>query len=344
MPRAHRGRRPDAQRCAAVRCRATSSSIAWRSPARARSSSENVDSGSRSRVIEGPSILFRPAVDVTNARSDVSGFRRPYVLDECTAQPAREANMFRFVLVGVAALALATPAAAAPCRDIPTVWTLSSTFVDSTTSSRIYSDGASYTDGGKGVSATIKLCSGTNDAVLVVTSGRSIMFNLGDAFLGPGSTAAPAWTSGAAFASPFGNVKSCGGSPCTLLNVRNILDSGAPPRNAYYKLYTRLDSALVAPDKKSYHLPLHNPDTCTDAVACDSNDGLTNSPFVNARVVVEHFPASESVQEYWLVYPESPSDAGSMSPSPQNGALLSNDRTINYGQFSLPFYFVISVK
>ena len=255
--------------------------------------------------------------------------------------------MLRAVFLATAAtLAIASHATAAPCRDIPTVWTLNGTFGTTTTATRIYSDGASYSDGSEGVSATIKLCSGTNDAVLIVGGGRTILFNFGGAFLAAGSTAAPVWTSGA-FASPPPKVRNCGGSPCTILNIRNILDSGAGPRNQYYLLHTRLDSALVAPDKASYHLQMHNRSTCPN-VACDSNDDLTNFPNSNARVIVEHYPSSDSIdecsfKECWLVYPETSTPPGSMSPS-QNAVLMSNDRTINFGQFSMPFSFTIIVK
>ena len=252
--------------------------------------------------------------------------------------------MFRTTFLSIAAtLAIVAPAAAAPCKNIPTIWTMSSTFIDNSTASRIYGDGTPYTDGARGVSATIKICSGTHDAVLIVDSGRTILFNFGGAFLGASSTAPPAWTSGAPFASTPTNVRTCAGSPCTLLNIRNILDSGDAPRNQYYVLYTRLSSALVGPDGISYHLFMHNPATCP-GVACNPDDGSTNSPALNARVVVEHFPANGSSHEYWLVYPETPTLPGSMSPSPENGALMSNDRTINYGQFSMPFLFRIEVK
>ena len=172
--------------------------------------------------------------------------------------------MFRAIFLGTAAtLAIATQAAAAPCKDIPTVWTMSSTFIDNTTASRIYSDGSSYTDGSQSVWATIKVCSGTYDAVLIVAanSARKIMFNFVGALLGASSTAPPTWTAGAPFASPapVANPKECAGSPCTLLNIRNILDSGSAPRNQYYVLYTRLASGWLRRTRPAITFPCTTP-------------------------------------------------------------------------------------
>jgi hypothetical protein len=213
------------------------------------------------------------------------------------------------------------------CSNISTTWTLSSTFVDGTTATRIYSDGASY-------SGSINSCS-TSDAVLNISgnSGRVVMFNFAGNLLGYSYSAPPAWT-GAPFGSGRGQ---CGGSPCTTVNIRNILDSGAAPRNQYYLLYTRLTTAVHAPDGKDYHLRMENPNT----THVFPNDATANSPFVNARVIVEHFPASGSQKEYWLVYPELPTSTNSLSPSPENGVLLSGDSTVNFGQYSMPFLFTI---
>jgi len=209
-------------------------------------------------------------------------------------------------------------AKAGPCQEISTVWTLSSVYVDGTTASRIYGDGlGTYVDG-SGATARIRSCS-TDDAVLLMGS-RQLAFNFQGAFL---SGQPPAWTTGPAFVSTPPKVHNCSGSPCTLLNIGNILASGGAPRNQAYRLYTTLESAFIAPDGARYHLDMKSP-----------TDG-------NARVVVDHYPASGNVKESWLVYPE---PVGVDSPSPQNGTLFSDDRSIDYGQFSMPFYINISVK
>jgi hypothetical protein len=228
-------------------------------------------------------------------------------------------SAFAAALGALLLVMIGAPAAkGAPCQEVSTVWTLSSTYVDGTTASRIYGDGlGSYVDG-SGVTARIKSCS-TDDAVLTMGS-RQLMFNFQGALL---SGQPPALTSAGPFASTPPKVKNCGGSPCTLLNIGNVLGSGAAPRDQYYRLYTTLQSAFIAPDSNRYHLDMSNP---TDA---------------NARVVVEHYPATGSVKESWVVYPETVSAS---SPSPQSGSLLSDDRSVDWGQFSVPFYLHISVK
>jgi hypothetical protein len=67
---------------------------------------------------------------------------------------------------------------------------------------------------------------------------------------------------------------------------------------------------------------MHNP--ATSDVASNSNDALVDSPCQNARVLVEHFPATPTAKEYGVVYPERP--------------------LANQGQFSVPFSFTIAVR
>src|SRR5262245_19566447 len=116
-------------------------------------------------------------------------------------------------------LSLTRPASAAPCKDIPTVWTLGGIqVVDGVqTATRIYSDGQPYADSAaSGVGAAIKICSGTYDAVLQVGGGRPILFNFSGAnLLDSTYPPPPAWTANGPFASPPPNFH-CPGSPCTL--------------------------------------------------------------------------------------------------------------------------------
>jgi hypothetical protein len=127
-----------------------------------------------------------------------------------------------------------------------------------------------------------------------------------------------------------------------LLNIRNILDGGNAPRDQYCKLYTKLVSGFVAPDQQGYSLRMESMDPLTSGVAPTPNDPTANSPYPNARVVVEHYPASQTQKETWVVYPELPTSGGSQSPSPENGVLLGN--SVNYGQFTMPFYFTIEAQ
>jgi len=249
------------------------------------------------------------------------------------------------VVLSITRPALAGP----PCKDISTVWTLGGIqVVDGVqTATRIYSDGQTYADGQSGVIAHV-FCSNTYDAVLQVGSGRTILFNLAGAnLLDPSYPPPPSWTANGPFASPPSPNFHCSGSPCTLLNIRNILDFGSAPRTQYYKLYTRLGSGFVAPDKNNYHLLMHN--AATSNVASNTNDGFVNAPYQNARVVVEHYPAGQGPQECgakecWIVEPETPLANGSLSPSAENASLLSKDQSVNYGQFGIPFHLTIAVK
>jgi hypothetical protein len=251
-----------------------------------------------------------------------------------------EADMYRKVVLGLLlALSIGTEVFAAPhCSNISTVWTLNSTFVDGITGTRIYSDGATYVDGSRGVSASIKC--GTDDAVLIVGGTRKVMFNFAGAFLGTSGSNPPDWTNVGAFASTPPGVNNCGGSPCNVLNIRNILNNGNVDRSSYYKLYTKLVSGFVAPDLQGYSLRMENPSTSD--VATGPSDLTANSPYLNARVVVEHYPAASTQKEYWLVYPELPTPT--QIPSAEVAVLFGKGATVNYGQFTMPFYFIIEAQ
>jgi len=248
----------------------------------------------------------------------------------------------RLAVAGFLVLGATAAARAGKCTEISTVWTLFSSYVNNASSSRIYDDGlGSYVDGSQGVTARIRSCS-TNDAVLM-TGDRHVTFNFADGFLGAGNVAAPDWTNGPAFASTPSTLRGgCHGSPCTVLNVGNVLAGGTAPRNQYYVLFTRGGASFVAPDNINYRLWMRNPHAGTT----DEADAFVNSPYDNARVVVEHYPANymgQASKEYWLAYPETLNEH---SPSPQNGTLLTMEYppANNYGQFSMPFYFRIDVK
>ncbi len=246
-----------------------------------------------------------------------------------------------FLAITLALFASAQTMPGQPCHDISTVWTLSSTYVDGIAGSAIYSDGlGSYINGQQGVSAVIHTCGThpTYDATLIPSGAktpRRILFNFGR-FLGTSFSSPPPWTSSGAFAStPVVN------GPLPVVNIRNILDFGTVDRSQPYTLYTRLASGFQAPDGNNYHLRMANPNT--SGVAPTPNDATANTPYVDAQVVVQHFPATATQKEYWLVYPETQTQ-GNPSSAAQVGVLLSWDATVNYGQFSMPFYFIISVK
>ncbi len=105
-------------------------------------------------------------------------------------------------LAFAAVLTVSAPAAdaAGACKNVNPglVWTIQPTYIDNTTPTAIYSDGAngsnpSYVDGVDGVEAVINVCSSTDDATLnLSTSTRLIGINL-SAKLARTATS-PIWT------------------------------------------------------------------------------------------------------------------------------------------------------
>lgn len=73
-----------------------------------------------------------------------------------------------------ATLAVAGPHPGNCSLNVPLRWTVNTTYVDGITPSAITGDGSSYGDGQAGVSAIINVCSGTNDAVLLLSSPRAL--------------------------------------------------------------------------------------------------------------------------------------------------------------------------
>src|SRR5215475_7545550 len=72
-----------------------------------------------------------------------------------------------FVIAALAPLLPFRASGAGSCNlDAPLVWTINPTYVDGITATLISGDGSPYINGQSGVSATIKVCEGTNDAVL----------------------------------------------------------------------------------------------------------------------------------------------------------------------------------
>jgi hypothetical protein len=84
--------------------------------------------------------------------------------------------------------------------------------------------------------------------------------------------------------------------------------------------------------------------------------GGTNSPYPNSLIVVRHCPAGANTatcpnitHETWFVYPDPNPTASGVGqtglPIAQVGALLvtSKGALINAGEFSMPFFFTISL-
>ncbi|HKE21418.1 MAG TPA: hypothetical protein VKB88_03450 [Bryobacteraceae bacterium] len=248
---------------------------------------------------------------------------------------------FRF-LISCGLLALPVVAAGhGSCNlDVPLEWTIASTYVDGTTPNLIGSDGSPYLNGQSGVAATIKVCDGTNDAVLQLESiARSFSVSFTRALATNGNT--PSWASGSV-------------SGQGILNIRNItfVPSGGT-RADEYTFTTRMGSQL--PVKGSWNFRMWNPST--QAVSgVDNWVTAANTPLTDSLVNVHHCPAQSTaaagpcagiVHETWFVS----ADAAGTGTSTQTGLPLTqvgglqNTQTsqpVIAGQFSVPFSFTIS--
>jgi hypothetical protein len=196
-----------------------------------------------------------------------------------------------------------------------------------------------YVDGQSGVSAVLKICEGTNDAVLQLSStARSFSVS----FTRPLATNSktPSWASGTV-------------SGQGILNIRNItfVPSGHT-RADEYDFTARMGSQL--PVKGVWNVRMWA--TSTDAsTSVDSWVTAANRPYNASLVNVHHCPANSTattgpcagiVHETWLVS----ADPGGTGLSGQTGlpltqvGRLQNTQTqvVNAGQFSIPFSFVIS--
>jgi hypothetical protein len=237
----------------------------------------------------------------------------------------------------VALLATVRPASAAKCQDIPLRVTIYTQALDESTNTwltaAILPDGnGQYTDG-VNVSAAIKVCSGTYDAVLNVGGSRSRTFILAFPTPIPGSiidpTAPPAWVPGTYAVSGAER----------WINVRNLTFSkqpfatmagttfGIPGDKATYRLGFKGQSATLpnAPN-------LHDPD----------NTSGDNIPFASSPVVVyPNYPVvcGTGSMPTWLVRATGPNSPDTQL---QVGTLHKKASTpqsteVHEGQYSMPF-------
>jgi hypothetical protein len=243
---------------------------------------------------------------------------------------------FAVFLLGAAGLApLYGAKPGGGCQDLSTQWTLNEKYVDGITDNGIRADAlGSYSNGQAGVTATIKICEQTYDAVLMAGSSRQLTFDFGQNLSKNSNT--PSWATGP--------VMGTGG----VLNIRNI--TYVPPqsdRTQEYAFTTWMGSNV--PVRGTWNFRMWNP--TTDAVAGDPTNpyvAAANSPDTDAPVNAYHCPVSVNnpspslmcagvTLETWFVWP--------LGSGPWVGGLMNTQKSapVNGGQFSMPFYFVISV-
>ena len=110
------------------------------------------------------------------------------------------------------------------------------------------------------------------------------MFNFQGAWL---NGQPPAWTNDGSFGSTPPKVHNCGGSPCTLLNIGNILASGTAPRNqGYLAVWNVADGKLIAAADVATG-PIYSFDLAADGVSALIGCGPKNrtAPESDAYIV-----------------------------------------------------------
>lgn len=272
-------------------------------------------------------------------------------------------NRAVFVLFCAAA---ALPAYAGKCTETQIAWTIYSSYTNPATgqpaASGITGDGARTDSSGNSVylpasgpvQVTSKIfdCAGASapsyDAVLNIFKGRSFNVSLGSPLDNVYSTVPPTFS----FFNQIG-----------LVNVSDIKwcqNHGFPNGCTFY---TALTTQLTGPDGKTYHLRMENPGPGVPVTSW-SFDTTANCAYATSPVQVVFTPASmhPSGKDTYVVTPvlQGTNTAGVWSAPPQSagcpsatleagtwpagvGALILGDtgNSRNYGQYDVPFKFVI---
>jgi hypothetical protein len=240
-------------------------------------------------------------------------------------------NSAQSLLLAFLAASAASAQKPGSCVNPSIQWTINPTYIDGTTNA-VQSDGATYIDGQPGVSAVVHVCSGTYDAILLLSKGRTLSTSFSKLLASNSNT--PSWALN-------GSTQSQTGS--TIHNLFYV-PSGAD-RNQEYTFTTRGGAgfSMVNPSPDA-------PSSVPNLVA------IGNTPYPDSLVVVHHCPANTNTStcpnithETWFVYPDpNPTASGTGQtglPITQVGALIvsSHGTNVNGGEFSFPFYFTISL-
>jgi hypothetical protein len=225
--------------------------------------------------------------------------------------------------------------------DVPLQWTINPIYIDGVTNDLVLGDGGGpYVNGQSGIQATIKVCDGTNDAVMQFGSKLRSFSVLFTKPLATNSTT-PAWASGSV-------------SGQGVLNIRNIVfvPSGYT-RAQEYTFTTRMGALL--PVKGTWNFRMWN---ASNQASPTSGAELAeaNTPYAASLVYAHHCPANSTattgqcvgiVHETWFVYADTAGTGVSSQtglPLTQVGGLEDSQTPspVNAGQFSIPFSFAIS--
>jgi hypothetical protein len=240
------------------------------------------------------------------------------------------------LIAGVAAAMLALSAKmvarASSCTDIPVRATLyTNAVVDPATGATVPS--ALLSDGGGEYSASIKTCSGTNDAVVNVTSTkRTFTYVFPGPISGSVIQAVPTWVPGTVSASGW-------------INVRNITYNH-PSQMAFT---THMGSTFSAGSKATYRLGFDPFQVdAPDLHSGDTNASIDNTPYgTSPAVVYPTYPAvcGPGSMPTWLVRGTTTvtingqpiTEVATLHLMPTNP----NGSQTHEGQYSLPFEMLI---
>ncbi len=230
---------------------------------------------------------------------------------------------------------------AGKCTDIPIQWEIKTLYVDNTPNA-IQGDGSPYVNGQAGVGSIIYVCSGTFDAILSLSTNgsRSISVSFGKVLDTSANT--PAWAAtGQTIAGKW------------FLNIPNLwFVPAGKDRSQEFDFTTRFTSA--APSSSQGHVRMLNPNSDVQSY---TGLGVT-APYPNSLVSVHHCPADSTppatgacagfTAETWFVWPDpNPTATGTANGNPITqvaSVILDGKRgaLIYAGEFSIPFYFVIT--
>ncbi|MEP6601408.1 MAG: hypothetical protein ABJB49_06300 [Nitrospirota bacterium] len=249
----------------------------------------------------------------------------------------------KFFPLAFVTISAALPAVSAPaCTNTPLSLTFNFAYTDPQNGtayhSAIYSDGTSennppYVDGTQGVSAIINCTS--NDLVLSLSSAtRKLGFNYTNVLW---TNNTPAWVTNA-LQDPFYSKAG--------LTIRNLMY--AYNQVGDYTFTTRLGSPMPAPDGKTYYPRMVNPSAQAYTSTPEPSANYPDAAFTTSLVQVHHTAASPGIAESWIIYPDSAvmGISGSGAPATQVLSLLQSAKNsyVNVGQFSMPFYILVTRK
>ena len=235
-------------------------------------------------------------------------------------------RLLLFVLTGAVLMMADSAAAAGKCQDIPLRVTFyNNAVVDpatgATTPAAIRSDG-----GGEYTTASIKVCSGTNDAVTTLSGARTFTFVFPNPLVGSVVDAVPAWVPGAYPVSGWLNVRNITYSKQPFATMAGTTFSVSGDR-ATYRFGFKGQSATL-PNAPNIHDPDHTPGD--------------NIPFASSPVVVyPNYPVTcgPGSMPTWLVRAISPNSPDTQMEVGTLHKLASNPRgsDAHEGQYSMPF-------